>query len=229
MPEDNRPNIDAALEAAKDAARKADPRRMVEALFDSFALDGIRIRLGLKWPGIHQDDINFLIAEAVDVLYHAVQGGDRVLSLPGYLWKVADRKACDYDARRQRDMLTDMEDLHETPKAEEEHVQPPSDEMDWEERREKAVAVARSLLPKLGQKNLQDVLSYVIEAVEAGREDVPNAEIAEALGLSSDTVRTSLSRGFRRLERAAREVGLSVDAIQDGLADEEPDATDQEV
>ena len=57
------------------------------------------------------------------------------------------------------------------------------------------------------------VMGYLIDAVEAGRWDVSNQEIGEALGLTNDTVRTSLSRGFRRLNRLAQEEGISNNEI----------------
>lgn len=47
-------------------------------------------------------------------------------------------------------------------------------------------------------------MEYVLDGIEAGREDIPPAVIAEALGLSADTVRQAISRGFRRLARTAK-------------------------
>lgn len=57
-------------------------------------------------------------------------------------------------------------------------------------------------------------MAYVIDAVEAGRDDVPSTEIAEFLGLTPGTVRTSLSRGFDRLKRIARDEHL-IDQVTD--------------
>ena len=82
-----------------------------------------------------------------------------------------------------------------------------------EEKRAMAVRMTRKLLPRLGQQNVQAVMAYVIDAVDAGRWDVPNQEIMEAVGLSNDTVRTSLSRGFRRLSRLAQEEGLAEELL----------------
>ncbi len=74
--------------------------------------------------------------------------------------------------------------------------------------RKGAVATARRLLPKLGQQNVQDVMRCLIDAVEAGEQDLPHRVVADALGLNQGTVRVLMKRGLDRLARAARAEGL---------------------
>jgi len=204
-------DTDESLSEAKQAARNGDALRMVEALHKSFALDGLVRRLCIKWPRIPETDIDYAVAESVDVLYQAIAEGKTVINVVSYMWKVADRKASDYNRLRQREVLKDSDDLANIRNAVAINKDEPlidQDEIDRSSLQKKAITLARSFVSKLGQQNIQAVMNYVIDAVEAGREDVPNGEISEALGLSSDTVRTSLSRGFRRLERVAQDSGV---------------------
>lgn len=198
-----------AIEQAVAAARDGDARGMLAAMHASGVLDGLVRRFCVRWPRLGRDEIDFIVAEAVDVLFEKVRSGDRVLNPIGFLWKVCDRSATDRRQMRQRERLAEAGVLD----GRSEHgrgngIVAKDPDADWDERRRRAIQLARSLLPRLGQQNLQDVMAYVIGAVEAGRDDVPSAEIAESLGLTPGTVRTSLSRGFDRLKRIARDEHL---------------------
>jgi len=216
--DEKRPAISAAqqegaLQRAKDAVAAGDPKGMTVALYESGVLDGLVFRLRGKWPDLAFDDVDYAVGQAVDVLYQAVTRGDRVANLVAFLWKVSDRRLWDRDREAKRERATDPAEIamrrDETAADEGAGERDASEETSRDERRAKALAVARSLLPRLGQENVQVVMAYVLDAVEAGREDICNQEIADALGLSGDTIRTSLSRGFRRLERIAREENLA--------------------
>lgn len=210
---------DEALQQAKEAAAAGDSRGMVEALHRSCALDGLIRLLRNKWPSLY-DEAEFIVAEAVDVLYQAIGRGEKILNIAGYLFKVSDRKAYDYDRVRQGEETFDPENpkhaiassssLMANQHLEREGLGDPDDELDFEEKRRRAIAIARTLIPRLGQQNVQAVMAFVIDAVESGREDLRDGEIAEALGLSLDTVRQSKSRGFRRLARIARDERLTI-------------------
>jgi len=191
---------DEALRRAKEAAESGDPQSMVAALYQSSALDGLIRRIGQKWPTLTlHNEVDFVIAQAIDTLYLEVMQGRQISSIVGFLWKVADRKAYDCHMTWQYEEPLDPEIAYDDT---DNRIR------EREEKRVRAIAIARSLLPRLGQQHLQDVMSYLLEAVEAGYEDVSNSEIADALGLTPDTVRQSLSRGFRRLQRIAREEGI---------------------
>jgi hypothetical protein len=80
---------------------------------------------------------------------------------------------------------------------------------DHDRKRKQAIAIARSLLPRIGESNVQRVMAYILDAVSAGEVDVPTSEIADALGLRSGTIRVLRMRGFERLAREARSAGVT--------------------
>jgi len=207
------------LREASDAALAGDPFRMLTALYKSGVLDGLCRRLARAWDGIAFEDVQLIIAEAVDVLYHNVQSGQSKGRIIPFLLKVAGRKAFDFEKNRRRVDALDPGDLEREAakeaqrefaahKRQEEPVSKVPDGLDFEDRRRVALGIARGLLPRLGQQHIQDVMSYIFDAIEAGQEDISNDEIASALGLTGETVRTSKSRGFARLERIAKEEKL---------------------
>lgn len=216
---------DELLQKAKEAAASGDPRGMVEALYQSFALDSLARWLRGKWPTLPHDDVDFAVAEAVDVLYQAVGRGEKVFKIVAYLWKVSDRKAGEHYRIRVHEIAFDPEELERVGSRSSGVSEGSDEELDWEERRGRAIAIARSLIPRLGQSSIRAVMSYVIDAVEAGCEDLPSREIAEALGLSDDTVRQSLSRGFRKLARIVREEGLADQELDFGRISSEKEGT----
>jgi DNA-directed RNA polymerase specialized sigma24 family protein len=202
---------DLQLEEAKKAAAGANPLRMVECLHKSRALAGLVRRLQSKWPGIASSEIDMAVAKAVDAAYEFIRTGKKVFQLVAFLWKVADRRAFDYHRSAVREIPTDPTILESV--ADPNSAAPGADdeeraEDERQKKVERAVKIARSLLPRLGQENVQRVMSLVIDAAEQGLVDLPNAHIADVLGLSLDTVKKSKSRGLQRLKRLAREEGL---------------------
>ena len=200
------------LQQAKEAAASGDPGRMLEALHGSFALDGLTRRIASKWQKLSRDEVDFIIAEAVDILYVALCNGKKVLNLVAYLWKTSDHKACDYYRTKQNEKPLTPEELERIPDQStelEESLDNSATELEWEEKRPRVIAIVRSLLPRLGQHNAQAVMTYILDALSSDCMDISNTEIAEALGLSLDVVRQSKKRGFDRLERIVREEGLA--------------------
>lgn len=199
------------LQQARDSADAGNLGGMLEALHKSFALDGLSRQLASKWPSFSPNEVNDIIAEAVDVLWEAIRKRKKVSNLVGFLWKTCDNKACNhYKEQKNRSVLT-PEALEQIPAQSNEitdNADNPADELDWERKRPRVIALVRSLVPRLGQHNAQKVMSYILDALEANCMDISNAEIAEALGLSLEVVRQSKSRGFKRLERIVREEGL---------------------
>jgi len=223
------PTQEELIKKAKEAASAGDPKGMVEALYESHAIDGLVRRIHGRWPVLGQQGAEDAVADAAVVLYTSVRTGEKVLNPVAFLWKVADRKANDAWKAAKRSVHVESWELVAakadgdsagTQETESGLVDSSTDE----ERRAKAISIARQLLPRLGQQNIQAVMSYVIDAVEADRWDVPNQEIQEALGLTNDTVRTSLSRGFHRLGRLAQEEGLTEERLAEaGLAQNNED------
>lgn len=205
---------EAALRRAKEKARGGDPVAMVEALHESRALDGLASRLGRSWPGLSATDVDRVIAAAVDAAYATVSRGRAVHDLMPWLVKVCHRIAW-----RTVEAMTDPHSM----KAVVEDWDPAAidrvagggdgahdnEEEDLAERRRKeAIAIARRLLPRLGQQNVQDVMRCLVDAVEAGEQDLPHRVVAETLGLNEGTVRVLMMRGLDRLGRVARAEGL---------------------
>jgi DNA-directed RNA polymerase specialized sigma24 family protein len=216
MDQDQGPDTVAiALQGAARALESGNPKGMLECLYSSYFLDGLARGIRRRWPSLSADDSEFVIAQAVDALYTSVAKGKKVLSLAAFLWKVADRKANDFHERRLREKTVEPQELQELA---DKTLSVPAlcdgfdqsePELDHDRRRAEAIRIARGLVPRLGQQNIQSVFSYVLDALQAGEVDVSNQEIATALGISTETVRTSLSRGFARLTRIAREEGLA--------------------
>lgn len=205
-----------ALDLAKQAAASGDPKAMLEHLHRSHLMDGLVKRLERRWRQLPRPEVDFAVAQAVDVLYAKVSARKRVSDIDRFLFKVAFRRAYDYHRMRQREQLLDTDKMDQIPGAAGRVLCGEGTEDDRRaEKRGKAIALARRLLPKLGQETIRSVMSYVLEAVEAGREDVPNKELAEALGLTLGAVKTSLSRAFARLARLAREEGLTERELKD--------------
>lgn len=200
------------LTRAKEAAASGEPGKMLEFLHRSFVLDGLTRKIALKWRSLSPDEVDDIVAKAVDILYGAIREGKKVSKLVPYLLKTCEHKACDYyRARKNEKPLTpdDLEHIADQSSELEEDFDSTTKELDWEEKRSRAIAIARSLIPRLGQHNVQKVMDYILDALSADCVDISNAEIAEALGLSLDVVRQSKRRGFQRLKRIVREEGLA--------------------
>jgi DNA-directed RNA polymerase specialized sigma24 family protein len=198
-------------EKIKKAAVERQPDILIEALFEGQVLDGMKRRLHRRWPSVPGPEIDYVVSEAVGVLYQDMSGGTKILNPLGYVWRVAFRRASDYYQMRSRERLVNIEILDQRAAPEPQDFEE-NEETVYERRRVEAkkqvVELARGLLPRLGQANVQAVVGFYIDTVAAGRLEITNFEIGEALGLSGDTVRTSLSRGLRRLRRLAREDGI---------------------
>jgi DNA-directed RNA polymerase specialized sigma24 family protein len=234
----------AALERAAQAARDLKPVKMVEALHESYVMDGLIRRLQSGWSSLQFHDAQDIIAESVNVLYRKVAGGTPVHGIVGFLMKVAHLKAYDMHGARQKLVLLESGQLereadkcdlasytalltvaHPTNSKSEgdrHDLCPPSpnkdlaetsakgtsNELDWEDRMKLGLAVARRLLPRLGQDSVRNVMAYIFDGLETGRQDITAEEIANALGITKDTARQARHRGFTRLERLAKEENL---------------------
>jgi len=187
---------------------------MVEALHESRALDGLASRLHRSWPGLSATDVDRIIAAAVDAAYASVSRGRVVHELMPWLVKVCHRLAwrtveAVTDPHSMKAVVEDWDPAAIDRVAEGGGRAHDDDEEDVAERRRKeAIAIARRLLPQLGQQNVQDVMRCLVDAVEAGEQDLPHRVVAEALGLNEGTVRVLMMRGLDRLGRLARAEGL---------------------
>jgi DNA-directed RNA polymerase specialized sigma24 family protein len=207
----DRERQEALLEIAKVAASSHNQKEMFEALDEGGALEAVNNWLRKKWSSLTHDEVDLIVALAIDAFYLTFARGDKSYDRPmSLLFKIADRKASDHYRRRQFETKVTPEDFDQ--------ISETWSEVKWQQnaygedgealKLSKGIAVARSLIPKLGAVNVQQVMSFVIDGVEAGRVNMESKEIGEALGLTRNTVRQCLSRGFKRLERVVTEEGL---------------------
>jgi DNA-directed RNA polymerase specialized sigma24 family protein len=202
------PKIGGVFEDAKAAATNGDAKKMVEILMAGGYVPGLARRMQARWPRLPADDIDFAVARAMETIYFDIRDGKRIADIHSFMWKVADRRAYERDRERQVEIATDPDELALVSDRMGRTSAVDAVEDEDSSRRRTAVAIARSLLPSLGQESIQQVFSLVLDALERDEIHLSNSDIAEMTGLSPDTVRTSLSRGFRRLERLARQKGL---------------------
>ena len=204
----DRASPDYYFEVAKQGAARGEPHRMLEALALSGFLDGLVRSLNTKWARMPVDEVKDCIALAVDSAYQAISQGRSVRDLGAWLWKAADNTVNDrwndyYHARAPIEAADSTaavdQDLHDE-----------AAERLAEHRRAEAIRVARQLIPRIGQGQVAAVMGVVIDAVERGISDLPQAAIADALGLTEPAVRSLLSRGFDRLAREARREGIEL-------------------
>ncbi len=202
-----------ALERAAAQAAEGDAEGALRTVVASGYPDRLVTgTLAARYSRVPRDVRAEAVAEGVAALHQAVVARRPVPRPGGYVLKVADA-ICANEQRRQEaqasvHVLTDRDLLGATnPWAVTEDAELRA------RRRTAAVRLARSLLPRLGQERAQQVMGYVLDAVERGDVHVPSQDIAEALGVSDDVVRQSLSRGFRRLARLGAAQGLDVQAV----------------
>lgn len=142
-----------AIEQAIAAARDGDARGMLAAMHASGVLDGLVRRFCVRWPRLGRDEIDFIVAEAVDVLFEKERSGDRVLNPIGLLWKVCDRSAADRRQIRERERLAEAGVLD----GRSEHgrgngIVANDPDADWDERRQRAIQLHAHCCPDWGSR-----------------------------------------------------------------------------
>lgn len=207
-----------SLRVAAEAVEEGDPWRAVEALWRSPVLDGVVRRIRGRWPWMPEDDVNLATGEAFEAFHTAILAGDTIRDPVHWLSRVARNRAAQIMRERAREVPHDPSRI-----SEQEHGGEPEAILAADERRSRAVAHARRLLPRLGQANVQAVMEVVIEAVERQVPSLSVVDIAQTLGQSQQTVKVWYWRGFERLRRLAAEEGLAAEDFRLEDADEEDD------
>lgn len=208
------------LRRAAEAASAKDPVGMMAALHASRFLDGLVRRLQQRFRQLPEVDLEECVAEAADSLYKDVSEGVVIRQITSYLYKVAERRSLNLITRRPA--VRSVRDNDGGQARDDDHAQ----DVERAAYREEALGIARRLLPQIGRENVQKVMRVILDALNDGLHDITNAEIAEATGLSQDTVRTCRHRGFVRLQRLAAESGLSADI--DSLRHDTKDDTENQ-
>src|SRR5207253_1605458 len=93
-----------------------------------------------------------------------------------------------------------------------------------------ALRFARMVLPRLGQKNIILVMTFILDCAEAGERYVDNQDIGDALGFTADEAKKLKHRGFERLKLEARKEGVVLDEelLAELGTDEQEDEHDEE-
>lgn len=200
----------ALLAKAQAAARAGDAASMAEALMGSGFLDGLVRQIGFAYPGLDRADVEDVVASAAGDAFEAVRSGRAVTQLGGFLSRAARNRATDkweqeYRPRQSAEHLpegTTEDGLNDDARA---HADALADH-----RLDEAVRLARRLLPKVGQGQVLDVTTMVIDAVAARDTDFSPEVVADVLGITKDSARKLMSRGLDRLRRAARAEGIEL-------------------
>lgn len=192
------------IQKAQEFADQSDGMAMMEHLLGSMLLEAMLRHYTYKYPGIDEGDIYDTISCAVDEVCIEVNAGKNIRRLESYMWKIVNNKLYKLSISLRKVNSID-EDLYEI---QDPGVVPESYKIKKDEARAKAIEIAESLLPRLGMTNVQAVMKYILEALKNGAQDVPHAEIAEALNISVSNVRVWVSRGFERLAKKVKEEKL---------------------
>ncbi len=215
-----------ALNRAVDAGIAGDVRKYLEELAVGPTLDGVVNGLRRRWPDADEAVVHDAVADASDALYTRLSEGVRVLNPGAFLWGAAKNQLLKWQKERQdaRERQVPLTEECPAPRAIQDD---PSGDDPSPERRREALRVARGLLPRLGQQNVQRVMGFIFDGIEADELYLDNATIADALGLSIETVRRVKNRGWERLEREARKAGIplpeAVAAAYELTGSEEPE------
>lgn len=195
------------LRAAVEAARTGDVREFLIRLAASHAVDAITQRLVAKWSRAEWGNVEAAVLRATETLFARARDGALIRSPAGFLWGCATN---DLSNQHRAGVLvvSPYQDCHSSASWD---PSSPDSDRDDEAIRVRALKFARSLLPRLGQDNIIRVMTFVLDCVEAGEKYVDHKIIAEATGLTADTVRKLKHRGFERLEREAKRHGVLLD------------------
>jgi RNA polymerase sigma factor (sigma-70 family) len=177
---------------------------MIQDLFDSGLIEAYEGSFGARFTEIDKEDIRDIIATSTDELFRRICAGEDIRNIKTYLWKIIEKTLIEFDKKRKRTkrLTGNTFDIKDT--------LPESEDVKGRraDQREKMITLVEDMLPRLGQTNAHEVIKYLLGAIRNGVQDITSTQIADALGLTSENVRTSMHRGFKRLARILRDEGL---------------------
>jgi DNA-directed RNA polymerase specialized sigma24 family protein len=201
------------MDAARDAACAGDFAAMMEAIVDSHYLDAVYRYLGRDWSQFDHDDAATLVGAAVDEFYQRAKSGTKIWKPRSYLFKILQKLAIDEHERRKP--LHEFEGPTEAEAAR--ALQGDRDVLvntvPRPERVRAAIQLARQLIPKVGERQLQQICEFYIDAVEKELPSVEDETLAETFGLQVDTARRLKNRALERLTREAKKAGIRITEI----------------
>ena len=211
--------MEGELSLAVAAGKSGDPAAMVRHLFNSRVLDKLAFKVHRDFFGrLSRSDIDDCLAEAVADAFSALQRGEKIQAIVSYLLKATKNMAIDL----AQNAPISIEAEHEN------ELSPISESRTQLERKardllkQKALAHARSLLPQIGQENIQRVMEVILDAVEHDIVDLTDLRIAELTGLQEETVRRLKNRALQRLGRLAKDAGFNLEQYQAVDEDDRP-------
>jgi DNA-directed RNA polymerase specialized sigma24 family protein len=192
--------------AARDAAANGDVVGMLRALTESRFLEALQRYMEADWAHL---DAHKVISDAVNEFYERANAGTSIRKPMGYLFMTVKKMAIrEHEARSREVEFSNAENeasLAATDKVLRNRV-------GREERRVRALAIARSLLPRIGQETLRNIAAYYLDAVERDATCVDDGELADTFGLTEATARRLKNRALERLQREARAAGISIES-----------------
>jgi DNA-directed RNA polymerase specialized sigma24 family protein len=212
-----------ALDAAADAVATGDAWGAVEILWASPVLDGLVRRVRRRWPWLPDDDVDRATGEAFEAFHAAIVADETIRNPVHWLARTSLNRAAQIMRERAREVPHDPARVIRP-----EYDGDPELILAAEERRARAVAHARRLLPRLGQANVQAVMEVVIDAVERQVPSLSVVDIAQAVAQSQQSVKVWYWRGFERLTRLAAEEGLATEEFRLEHIDEDEEDEDEE-
>jgi RNA polymerase sigma factor (sigma-70 family) len=204
------------LAEAQRAAENKDCSAMLSSLSSSMLLEAYLGYFIKKYPDVDRGDIHDCLGMATDELWSRVAKGEKIAKIKSYLWKITDRKICDF-IRSRKWVPLDKVDVIAT---NHELIDSVNYQQHREESREQLLGLFEGLIPRLGMANVEDVMRYILGAIREGIQEVTSDEIAAALNLTPANVRQSMKRGFDRLTLIVKEENLVDESFRFPFVDE---------
>jgi DNA-directed RNA polymerase specialized sigma24 family protein len=203
------------------AAIQGDVVHVLELLWASGLMDGLVRHVLSRYRDLDPDEAYTALSEAIDDFCAAAKSGQAIRNPKAWLFRVTLIKAYKLWQRKSSEQEVGQLDWQARGVDSE-----GKDSANRESLILRALSLARSYLPLLGQENVRRVMAFYFDAVERDIQLVEHSEVAAALGITEDTARQCAHRGFKRLKRVAAEKGIDLDTvIPDGHRD---DSTEEE-
>ncbi len=204
-------------EAAQRAAADGDAMEMLEELAASGYLEELEFTISYQFDRLDEEAARWVVAQAVDSLAERIRRGERKRDIFPYLLKAAKNLATDQSKALAAEIPLDAALLGKLSRGGDGRLESP-EPIDDEEReridqqaedlRRAQLHEVRRLIPRIPQARPRQVMGYIFDALETGAQEVTNAEISAALGITKDNVKAAKSRGFGYLVDRAQEAGL---------------------
>lgn len=203
---------DEAFAVANAAAARGDGAGVIAAILQPHIAAGLAYRVkkkldGKKMYAVNGDDVELVVAEAIKDVYDRVTAGEPPRDVGAYLFISARNRAyAIYSIRRGMSVADAGAAEGIYGRAAETDLEGSLASIEARQRTYLRI-IRERIIPQLGKENVRRVMDYIFEAVEKGL-SAEHSDIAAALGVSEDHVRSWKSRGFARLQARLQAEGL---------------------